>query len=217
VKNCNRTLDRTRRCSTTASGPSHHQRVWSSRRQFSWTSDWTLDRMRRYDHCVRSWTSPSRPITRDGFPGGPLTGLYPRPVNSNRTCPVALGAYWTLTGCLCSASGQAISTSGHPMKNGSEPFFLIVHHFFLRLLPHRAPPLSLLPCPNPSQPARHRHPPCPRNHVPRRYSSTARASPRLPTAAAPPPLFLYRRCSRTAVAPPPNSCATSFPPSSPAP
>jgi hypothetical protein len=41
------------------------------RRQFSWTSDRTLDQTRRCDHCGRSWTSPARPVTRDGFPGGP--------------------------------------------------------------------------------------------------------------------------------------------------
>jgi hypothetical protein len=62
-----------------------------TRRHFSWTSDRTLDRTRLFDHCVWSWTSSVRSVTRNGFPGGPLTGLCPRLVTYNRTRPVAPG------------------------------------------------------------------------------------------------------------------------------
>jgi hypothetical protein len=105
-----------------------------ARRWFSWTSDWTLDRTRRCDHCVRSQTSSARPIARSGFSGGPLTGLCPCPVTSNRTHSVAQGAYWTLTGRLC-------SVSGHPVKSESESFSPFHRRFPFFLLHHCVPPL----------------------------------------------------------------------------
>jgi hypothetical protein len=146
-----------------------------TRRQFSWTSDRTLDRTRRFDHCVRSRTAPARTVTRNRFPGGPLTGICPRPITTNRTCPVMPGAYWTLTGRLCNASGQLISASGHPVKSRSEPcfnrssvFFLVF--FFSRAAAHQLLALTLAP-------------PCSsvRTHAPSSCSLTAsvqrRASP----------------------------------------
>jgi hypothetical protein len=159
-----------------------------ARRRFSWSSDRTLDRTRRCDHCVRFQTSSARPVARSGFSGGPLTGLCPHPVTSNQTRPVGEGAYWTLTGRLCSVSGQSRSASGHLLKSGSKLFFTIPSAISFFLPPHRAPSLS---CPNPQPSSRSSiaaraaaAPPPPLNHAPPVLLHCSTCAPSLSSLAA---------------------------------
>jgi hypothetical protein len=135
------------------------------------------------------------------FSGGPLTRLCPRPITSNRTCPIGEGAYWTLTRRLSCAFGQSRSASGQPLKSGFELFFKLIHRQFFRLPLHRALLLHLNIASLPSS-ALNLPPP------PRRLHSTtmchssacphAAAHSSNPSAAPPsPPLNPVRRSSST--------------------
>jgi hypothetical protein len=148
-----------------------------------------------------------------------LTGLCPRPVTSNRTRPVTLGAYWTLTGRLCSASGQANSTSGRHVKSGSDPVLTVHHILFFPLSSARR---CLLPNPSPSwcSPALLRagyapHPlAVPPPNLLRRRTTVAAPPPTILRAAAPPPLLFHpqpRRRRRSSIARAPLSSTARAP------
>jgi hypothetical protein len=152
VKIFDRTLDRTRRCSTTMSGSGHHLRV-RSREGGSYgplTGRWTGCDAARPLHpvlditCVSGHTKMALKLFSDqtlstsilnladasGRPGVlccvSVLGPDSVSVRSSLTGRVRSTSrpYWTLTGRLLSTSGRSRSASGQWLEKHISPFFL---------------------------------------------------------------------------------------------